>query len=68
MLSCGDLRSTYHALLANGIEFRSHLIGGIEFVSFVDPDGNEFYLSDNRKNWIDEEALARLKAGLPDAP
>jgi catechol 2,3-dioxygenase-like lactoylglutathione lyase family enzyme len=68
MLSCSDLRSTYEALLEKGVEFRSHLIGGIEFVSFVDPDGNEFYLSDNNKNWIDQNALARLKAGLLDHP
>ncbi|MGJ4880713.1 VOC family protein [Bradyrhizobium sp. SZCCHNRI3052] len=68
MLSCTDLEQTYHALLAKGVRFHCHLNGGLEFVSFYDPDGNEFYISDNSQNWIDENALARMKQGVPDGP
>jgi catechol 2,3-dioxygenase-like lactoylglutathione lyase family enzyme len=68
MLSCDDLCKTYEELIAKGVIFRMHLNGGLEFVSFVDPDGNEFYLSHNNKSWIDERALERLMQGIPDFP
>ncbi|WP_316239165.1 VOC family protein [Bradyrhizobium sp. SZCCHNR1015] len=68
MLICAELSQTYQALLARGVQFHNHLVGGIEFVSFFDPDGNEFYLSDNNRSWIDDNALMRLKKGIPDGP
>jgi catechol 2,3-dioxygenase-like lactoylglutathione lyase family enzyme len=68
MLACDDLRQTYEELAAKGVEFTMTPIGGLEWVRFVDPDGNEFHLSEHNKNWIDEAALKRLMQGIPDFP
>jgi catechol 2,3-dioxygenase-like lactoylglutathione lyase family enzyme len=65
MLACEDLRRTHEELLARGVEFRNHPDSGLEFGSFLDPDGNELYLSVDR-NWIDEGALQRLMQGIAD--
>ncbi|HTO63695.1 MAG TPA: hypothetical protein VMM15_20845, partial [Bradyrhizobium sp.] len=66
MLACEDLRKTHEELLARGVEFRNHPGSGLEYGSFLDPDRNELYLSDNNRNWIDEKALQRLMQGIPD--
>jgi catechol 2,3-dioxygenase-like lactoylglutathione lyase family enzyme len=66
MLACEDLLRTHEELLARGVEFRNHPGGGLDYASFLDPDRNELYLSDNNKNWIDEGALQRLMLGIPD--
>lgn len=68
MLTCDDMRKTYDQLQEKGVQFTMYPIGGLEFVRFVDPDGNEFLMSDNNNSWINEEALKRLKQGIPDLP
>jgi catechol 2,3-dioxygenase-like lactoylglutathione lyase family enzyme len=68
MLTCDDMRRTYDELREKGVEVTMHPIGGMALVRFVDPDGNEFLLSDNNQNWIDEGALNRLRQGVPDYP
>ncbi len=68
MLTCDDLRKTYEELNARGVEFTTHPIGGLEWVCFVDPDGNQFYMSDNNNDWIDGDAWKRLMQGISDFP
>ncbi len=68
MLTCTDLRKTYEYLREKGVEFTMHPIGGLEWVSFVDPDGNIFHVSDNNENWINKEALQRLMDSSQDTP
>jgi catechol 2,3-dioxygenase-like lactoylglutathione lyase family enzyme len=65
MITCEDLEKTYEELKAKGVEFTMHPIRGLEWLRFVDPDQNEFLLS-NVTGWIDEGALKRLMQGLPD--
>ena len=66
MLACENLLSTHKELLSRGVEFRNHPGSGVEFASFLDPDGNELFLSDSNENWIDEGSLQRLLQGISD--